>query len=91
MATLRLVIVDAEERDVEKIAKMIIRYLNRHPNAADSAEGIVNWWLTQPFYGGSIETVNKALEHLLAQGLIKKSYTPGGKIVYSSIKPNTKH
>lgn len=67
------------------MAKEIESYLTRHPNAADSAEGVMRWWLSQQRYEETIQLVQKALELLVAQGHIEKSVTPGGKAVYSRL------
>lgn len=58
------------EDSVEKIALKILRYLAEHPNAADTAEGILQWWLLERTIIEEEEAVKQSLEHLVEQGLI---------------------
>jgi hypothetical protein len=52
--------------DIEHAAVNAIRsYLHRHPNSADTLEGVVQWWLADGF---PQEIIAAALEHLLASG-----------------------
>lgn len=56
---------------VEKIVQEILAYLERNPQAADTAEGIERWWLrgTQDHSAG---LVARALEILVARGDIER-------------------
>lgn len=72
--------------EVEDIAGKIRRYLLDHPNAADSLEGIVHWWLVRQQVEFSAEKVKMALDYLVSNDLISKSTTVGGKVVYANMK-----
>ncbi len=72
--------------DVAAIAQEINRYLDSHPNAADSLKGVLRWWLLRQRYEDSVETVCAALEYLVAVGEVSKTVTPKGKAVYSRVK-----
>lgn len=50
--------------------KEIIEYLRAHPSAADTIDGIVQWWLPLQRYETAREAIQKALDDLVAQGLI---------------------
>jgi hypothetical protein len=75
----------SDER-VLAVAKEIQNYLENHPNAADSADGVMRWWLSQQRLEESLQIVQQALEALVSQGEIDKAVTPGGRTVYSSAK-----
>ena len=36
---------EQKERETLELARQISGYLDRHPNAADTLEGITRWWL----------------------------------------------
>ena len=64
----------------------IAAYLDSHPDAADSAEGILTWWLARQRYAQTKRNVEQALEYLTEQGLVRISEErPQGRI-YSSAK-----
>lgn len=65
------------------VAQQIARYLEEHPNAADTLEGVVHWWLARQRYEDSVQTVEVALAWLVEQGLVTKQIAPGGQNVYS--------
>ena len=65
------------------LADEIAAYLESHPAAADSAEGILTWWLARQRYAQTKRNVEQALEYLTEQGLVRISEGPRGRI-YSS-------
>ncbi len=74
--------VNTREQEIAEIAREIERYLDAHPNAADSVEGILRWWLTRQRYEQSAEHVARALEHLVSAGVVRLYRTPGDRWVY---------
>ncbi len=76
--------VDGPDSRVLEAAMAIKRYLQSHPNAADSSEGVLRWWLARQRYDESVETVRQALEWLVTEGEVEKTETYGGGPVYSS-------
>lgn len=73
---------DFQGEDIVEIARQIERYLAAHPNAADSLEGILRWWLTRQRYEDSAQQVRRALEQLLQQGTITTRMLSDGKTLY---------
>lgn len=73
---------DFQGYDIVEIARQIERYLATHPNAADSLEGILGWWLTRQRYEDSAQQVRQALERLLRQGTITTRVLGDGKTLY---------
>lgn len=70
--------------EIVAIAQEIAGYLRAHPHSADSLEGVGKWWLTRQRYEQSIRTVRRALDYLVAEGVVKKSTSVGGEALYSS-------
>ncbi len=52
------------------VTEAIEAYLTRHPEAADSVEGIARWWLSGDGLDASLEEVRAALGRLIDQGLV---------------------
>lgn len=61
----------------------ILLYLRRNPNAADTMEGIVKWWLPSLLGEVNARSAEKALEQMVAAGLIQKTILVDGTEVYS--------
>lgn len=53
-----------------KITHRILGYLVENPNAQDTLEGIVEWWLLDRFTRSNAASVKEALEELVAAGLV---------------------
>jgi hypothetical protein len=55
----------------EKISEMILNYLQRNPDAGDTLEGIVKWWMGFENIESSIEDVADVLETLIQKREIR--------------------
>ena len=75
-----------EDQETAAIAQEISDYLTAHPNAADTVEGIVKWWLTRQRFESATDRVQKALDYLVAEGLVSKKAVAGGRVVYAVAK-----
>lgn len=51
-------------------AREIEQYLETHPQAADSLEGIAMWWVSRQRIRNELEVVRAALETLSAMGVV---------------------
>ena len=63
---------------VEELVAAIERYLELHPEAADTAAGIADWWLFHPHVG----QVLKAIERLEACGVMQRVTKAAGEPVF---------
>jgi len=70
-----------EERLVE-IGDAILRYLDSHPRAADTSEGIARWWVP-PEYRVDSDSICSALERLESQGRVHRRINADRHVVYS--------
>ena len=74
-------------QDPKEIATRIERYLDAHPHAADSVEGIAHWWLTRQRYEEAVQLVEQALEILVRAGTVAPRRLHDGQMVYERAKP----
>ena len=63
---------DSPMPDIQAVADAIRRYLEAHPQAVDTAEGIQRWWLAPEYGEVSLQTVEAALELLQSEGEVRK-------------------
>lgn len=75
-------------KDYEMISSIqadVLGYLQEHPNAADSLDGIRQWWLTRQLARRSTIRVQKALDELVEAQLIDCRTMNDGRLVYSKV------
>jgi hypothetical protein len=70
------------DSDVRQSADTIRQYLSEHPDAADTLEGVVNWWLLRQRYEKTVAMASQALELLVQQGDLIKINHRGGPTIY---------
>jgi hypothetical protein len=68
------------------VGEQVLQYLSEHPDAADSLDGIRQWWLRRGGEGGSAADVKAALDRLVEQNLIARIDRPGMPSVYRSTR-----
>jgi hypothetical protein len=73
---------NANHRDL--LISAITLYLRNHPNAADSLDGIMQWWLPQQKNTVDENDLQQALDYLVAANMISRSILLDGHIIYSS-------
>ena len=73
-----------EEELTKEIADEIMQYLEAHPTASDTPDGIANWWVLHQRYLRGLEKVNEALDYLVAKGMISKRHNSDGQVVFSA-------
>lgn len=66
------------------IAMTIRRYIRVHPEAADSIEGICQWWLSPFQHEESRERVEAAVAELVAEGELRQIVLEDGRVIYAS-------
>lgn len=64
----------------EEIARDVLSYFLRNPEAADDLEGVARWRLLQQSIERSVEETNAALEWLAKKGYLVKMPTAAGAI-----------
>jgi hypothetical protein len=71
-----------EDRQIDAIADAVRRYLDQHPDAADTVDGIAKWWLPAPWCADA-ESVQSALVRLEAQGAVSRRTLGDRHVLYS--------
>jgi len=66
---------------VQFIAAILLEYIDCHPHAADSNEGIRRWWLPGHIAACSA-SVDAALEQLVQVGELARRQLPDGGVLY---------
>lgn len=72
---------------VETIATAIVDYLQAHPRAADSADGVARWWLGPAHSNVTVEQVEHALDLLVSRRAVRRVRLMDGTILYSQAPP----
>ncbi len=73
--------------DEAEIERQIRGYLAAHPDACDTIEGIVEWWLLEQRIQVTGEKVAVALRRLLDKNVVREIHAPDGRIHYCLKKP----
>ena len=71
-----------EQINVLEAASAIQRYLAVRPNAAETVEGVAQWWLSRQRREDTVDLARRALEHLEAQGQVVRFQLAGGKTMF---------
>ena len=70
------------EADVARVRSAILAYLERHANAADTREGIIDWWLPIEQRVMDRAVIERALELLVAEGVLVGARLVDGTVLY---------
>ncbi len=65
-----------------KLAHDILRYLREHPEAQDTVEGIMVWWVSECAIKHWLPRVRKSLTALVARGYLEKHTAADGHVFY---------
>lgn len=72
----------ADQPTVAEIAEEILDYLKAHPQAADTLDGIADWWLIRSRYLRGLQQVKGAVELLVERGLVIERSQPDRSTLY---------
>lgn len=67
---------------MDALAGEILRYLQTHQTASDTAEGIVRWWIKRQRLEDTLVRVQAALDRLVADAVVVPRLTPAGRTLY---------
>lgn len=60
----------------------VLAYLHAHPSAADTLDGIIQWWLPLQRYEMAKDIIQRALDDLVEQGIVDYVETSGGRRIF---------
>jgi hypothetical protein len=69
-------------RDEREACYHILAYLVDNPDAGDTFEGIVQWWLLHQRIKFETRTVSAAVSQLVAEGLIVEEQGSDSRVIY---------
>lgn len=69
---------------LSQVSEAILAYLQQHPAAADTAQGIACWWLPASL-GRNESLVEQALEALWAQGRLHRQVNTDRQVIYFAL------
>jgi hypothetical protein len=75
-------VVDAADARLCQLVQAIEAYLAAHPDAADSEQGITDWWLSSVGVYAASGELGPALAKLVARGKIEAHQLPDGRVIY---------
>ena len=64
------------------LIRHLLRYLLEHPDAKDTIQGILRWWLPQGGVEAGEEEVQKAVDGLVARGWLTRRQPPPSQTLY---------
>jgi Fe2+ or Zn2+ uptake regulation protein len=67
---------------LSETAHAILDYLRRYPEAQDTLEGIVQWWLPEQHFTPRVATIREALQELLDAEFISEHRGKDAQISY---------
>ena len=73
-----------ESKEKRQACHYILAYLVENPDAGDTLDGIVEWWLLNQRIRFETQSVSQALAKLVADGLIVELKGPDSRIVYKA-------
>lgn len=73
--------------DREDLIQRIQAYLLAHPNAADSLEGIAQWWFGEEEGVPNFGQVEDALNELIKSGVVQIRTNVDGTVIYGRARP----
>ena len=72
----------ADDDAIRSLARAVSTYLATRPDAVDSADGILRWWLPQLRIEATPEDLQRALDLLVSEGAVDRRGLPDGRHVY---------
>ena len=72
---------------MRRAAEAIEAYLARWPHAADTEEGIAQWWLPRMGVELPLPDVRSALARLVQSGAMTRTDLPEGSVIYRAAAP----
>jgi hypothetical protein len=68
------------------LAREIALYLDERPDAVDTPDGILRWWLPRRRIDATPEMLQRALDVLVANGTIERRMLPDGRRAYGRVR-----
>ena len=73
---------ESSSEKIENIRNSIQRYLDKHPQASDTVEGVMVWLERQNF-DDTLSLVKKVLDQLVEEGTLSRLVQMNGREIFS--------
>jgi hypothetical protein len=70
------------DEDCPRLARELLSYYTKHPQAADTSEGLARWRLLEEFVERTTYETEEALGWLVQQGFLREMPTQAGRSVF---------
>ena len=74
---------DDDSAQLAPLESAITEYVTLYPFAADTLDGVTNWWLMKRGINASSDMVLQALEKLVQSGLLDKKKLHDNSVIYT--------
>jgi len=78
----------SEEMGRQEVREAVLAYLHRHPNGADTVDGIVSWWLPLQRYEIERQRIKRTLDGMVDLGELRCHRLPDGAVLYALNQPD---
>ena len=72
--------ISSQQEKIETVANEIREYFVHNPNAGDTVDGIVTWWISRQRLKNAKNVIQQALEYLVNTGELHKQVCAGREI-----------
>lgn len=79
--------IDLTEKE-QKIAQLLLTYMQNNPEAKHTAEGIARWWILQQKLEDEISLVERVIDYFTAKGILEKVALAEGNSYYKFQQEN---
>jgi hypothetical protein len=73
-----------DEDRIKTIEDEIVRYWVQRPHAADTIDGIKQWWFPRRPLDAAADEIRLALDRLVRRGIVIADTLPDGNTIYRS-------
>ena len=60
----------------ERLSRLILEYLRKHPDAGDTVEGITKWWLETEKVDVTVAEIAIVMAEMVRKGVVTHHQTP---------------
>jgi hypothetical protein len=71
-----------DQKEQREVCYYILAYLSDNPDAGDTFDGIVEWWLLDQRIKFETRNVSEAVSRLVSEGLIVQQEEAGSRVIY---------
>jgi hypothetical protein len=72
----------------EQVEKSILQYLLKNPDAGDTLEGIVHWWLLRERIEHEVAQISAILDRFIKENILIKTEINPGNVIFRINKAN---